>query len=140
MNPGKRIHLVLLFAFILLPLFLVVHASSNTYATREREQIGPRHVVGTVIEEDGSKVTYFSDGTKNIEVFPSLTIRVTTTTSTVSTTIMQPTPNIDIIGILQIVNLLVAIISDTLGILGISVYIGSKKKPEYVATAIKTSD
>jgi hypothetical protein len=86
---------------------------------------------------DNIKTTYFSDGTKLLEVKASVTqkITATTTTSTQTTTLLEPQPtNLleSIKLIFEIIQMSVIIISGILGILGLRLYIRRRKTPDYI--------
>ena len=86
---------------------------------------------------DNIKTTYFSDGTKLVEVQASVTQKITTTatTSTQTTTLLEPKPTNPLVSIkliLEIILMSVNIIFGILGILGIRIYIRRRKTPDYI--------
>ena len=87
---------------------------------------------------DNVKTTYYKNGTKLVEVFAQTTIvtTVSATTTTTTATVITPPP-INIVEVLQIVSFIVTIVSVILGIFGVKLYIGSKKKPSYVVISNK---
>jgi len=81
-----------------------------------------------------SKIIYFKNGTRHIEVFLTetftFTTTITATTDTISTIIQFPNPSIS--EILYVIYLTVMIVSAIIGIFGVKLYIRRKKNLPYI--------
>jgi len=109
---------------------------SSSYATNTEI---PSDDIERIEYGDNSKITYFKNGIKLLEVSSQINsvTTLTTTVTTISTGVLQP------INVLENIKLIIEIIGGVVGIVftilclfGLKLYYKNKKKPSYIRSLI----